>query len=132
MKPVCFLLITGSVLVIIGFLGIVGLFGKISPLGFFHPPYWINFVHFALGVIVLVIAFKGNSKLQTRLIAVPAVLATLLGLSGLVFGSYAARTYNIPELADPSDHIAHLAVGLFAISALWNSELNFLKKIKRN
>ncbi len=37
-----------------------------------------------------------------------------------LFGSLAANYFNIPELADPSDHIAHLAVGLFALWGWWN------------
>ena len=43
-----------------------------------------------------------------------------LGLLGLVFGPSAARRYDIPELADPSDHIAHLGVGLLAMWGLRN------------
>jgi hypothetical protein len=34
----------------------------------------------------------------------------------LLFGERAARRFDIPELADPSDHTAHLLVGL---TALW-------------
>jgi len=38
-----------------------------------------------------------------------------LGIVGLLFGSYLAMQLNVPELADPSDHLAHLTVGLLAL-----------------
>ena len=47
-------------------------------------------------------------------------LGSTLGLSGLLFGSYAAKRYNMPELADPSDHFAHLTVGVLALWA-WSN-----------
>ena len=47
-------------------------------------------------------------------------MATILGLTlgslGLLFGSRAARRFDEPALADPTDHLAHLGVGL---AALW-------------
>ena len=39
-------------------------------------------------------------------------LGSTLGLAGLLFGSYAAKRYNMPELADPSDHLTHVTVGI--------------------
>ncbi len=121
MNPKRFLQIAGPFLIIIGLLGIVGIFGKISDLGFFHPPYWINFIHLLLGIFILVVAFKGNKSLQANVTLIPAILATTIGILGLLFGSYAAKQYNIPELVtDPSDHIAHLIVGLVAFWAWRN------------
>lgn len=117
-----FLFLASIVLATIGFLGVVGLFGYISSASFFHPPYWINWLHFILGIFVLIVALKGNAKLQALVVSIPMVLATALGVLGLVFGSYAAKYYNIPELADPSDHLAHLIVGVVAFWAWRNRE----------
>ena len=116
MNPKRFLFIAAPVLIIIGFLGLAGILGKISSASFFHPPYWINWVHFSLGIFVFIVGLKGGKKLQTIVVFIPTVLATTIGVLGLLFGSYVAKQYNIPELADPSDHIAHLIVGL---SAFW-------------
>jgi hypothetical protein len=115
MNPHRFLSAAGPVLITLGLLGLTHVLGKISSASFFHPPYWINWVHLSIGSIVLGVAAWGNRKLQASLTLVPAVLGTTLGVSGLLFGSLAAKRFNIPELADPSDHMAHLTVGLLAL-----------------
>lgn len=93
--------------------------GAVSEASFFHPPYWINWLHLMLGVLVLAVALKGGRKLQAGLTLVPAMLDTTLGLAGLLFGAFADR-FGMPALADPSDHLAHLAVGLVALWAWLN------------
>ncbi len=119
--PKLFLRIGGTVLTVIGISGLAGLLGTISQLVFFHPPYWINWVHFILGVCIFLVSFTHYHRLQTWLVLFPAIVATVMGLIGLLFGSYLAIRYNIPDLAvDPSDHIAHLIVGLLAIWAWKN------------
>lgn len=118
MNPKKFLLVAGPVLISIGLLGITGILGKISSWSFFHPPYWINWVHLSLGILVLSTALWGNMKWQRRLTLLATILGLLLGVTGLLLGRYAATRFNIPELADPSDHIAHLTVGLFALWGL--------------
>lgn len=115
MTPKLFLRIAGLALIIIGILGLVGLFGRISSASFFHPPYWINWVHLCLGVVVLAVSVWGNAKWQVRFTLVATILGLTLGVTGLLFGSWAAQRFDIPELADPSDHVAHLMVGLFAL-----------------
>ena len=119
MTPKLFLKIAGGFLITIGILGLIGIFGKISSVGFFHPPYWINFVHLVIGIIALIASFKFNKKHQAMLVLIPAVLATTIGVLGLLFGPYVSNIYKIPELKDPSDHIAHLTVGLLAIWAIF-------------
>jgi hypothetical protein len=117
MNPRRFLVGAGVVLVTIGVLGLAGLLQRISSLAFFHPPYWINFVHLGLGVFVLVVAKFGRARLQAGVVLLPAMIGTTIGALGLLFGRYAAARFNMPELADPSDHIAHLTVGLLAALA---------------
>jgi hypothetical protein len=120
MTPGLFLRIGGAVLIVIGALGLSGILGSISPLGFFHPPYWINWLHFLLGITIFIISFTRYHTLQGWIVLFPAIVATVIGVLGLLFGSYFASRYNILELADPSDHIAHLVVGLVAIWAWHN------------
>jgi hypothetical protein len=116
MTPKLFLKYGGILLITLGLLGLTGFLYKISTLAFFQPPYWINWIHFLLGVTILTISFAPYRKLHKWLILFPAIIATLIGVGGLLFGKYVAVKYNIPELnTDPSDHIAHLIVGFFAI-----------------
>lgn len=122
--PRLFLRIGGIVLIILGTLGLMGVLGTISQLVFFHPPYWISWVHFILGVCIFIISFTPYDHFQKWLVLFPAIVGTVIGLAGLLFGSYFASRYNIPDLAvDPSDHIAHLIVGLLAIWAWKNRAL---------
>lgn len=114
MTPRRFLVIGGIILVTIGVLGVTNLLGSISTDSFFNPPYWINWVHLSLGTVLLFVALWGSTRWHAWLTLFAAVVGTALGVLGLVSGSYAARRFDIPELADPSDHLAHLTVGLLA------------------
>lgn len=114
MNPKRFLIIAGIVLITIGLLGVVGLLGSVSSASFFHPPYWINWVHLSLGIFVSCIARWGSLRLQVAVTLLATIMGMALGLLGLLLGSYFANRFNIPELGDPSDHLAHLAVGILA------------------
>lgn len=121
LTPRLFLRIGGVVLIVLGALGLTGILGIISQLVFFHPPYWINWVHFILGATMLLISYTSYHRLQKWLVLFPAIIATAMGLLGILFGPYFATRFNVPDLAvDPSDHIAHLIVGLLAIWAWRN------------
>lgn len=120
MNPKIFLRIGGSILITIGILGLSGLLGKISSASVFHPPYWINYVHFILGCIVFTLSFTKLKKLQLGFTVGAMIVGTTIGLLGLLLGGYFADKYNIPELKDPSDHITHLAIGLIAFWAWHN------------
>ena len=119
-RPHQFLLLGGTVLVILGLAGVAGLLGSISQASLFNPPYWINWFHLTFGIVVLTIAFAGGRTLQIAMTLAAGGLGSTLGLSGLLFGSYAAKRYHMPELADPSDHLAHLTVGVLALWA-WSN-----------
>lgn len=120
MRPHRFLVLAGTVLVIIGLAGVVGWLGSISRATVFNPPYWINWVHLSLGIVVLAVAFANARTLQNVFTLTAAILGSTLGALGLLLGSYAARRYDMPELADPSEHLAHLTVGLLALWAWVN------------
>ncbi len=96
-------------------MGIVGVLGSLSRASFFHPPYWINWFHFGLGTFVFSTGVWGNRKWYAGVTLVAAIMGTTLGLAGLLLGPLAATRFNVPELADPSDHTAHLVVGLLAL-----------------
>ena len=116
MTPKRFLRIGGAVLMATGLLGINGLLGRISRASFFHPPSWINWFHLAFGILISVVAARGHDRLRAGFALSGAMVGVTIGLAGLLFGERAARRLEIPELADPSDHTAHLLVGL---AALW-------------
>ena len=120
LNPHNFLVLAGSVLVILGVAGTVGLLGSISRAALFNPPYWINWVHLGFGVVVLAIASADGRALQNAFTLIAAIIGSTLGIFGLLLGSHFANRYNTPELADPSEHLAHLAVGLLALWA-WSN-----------
>jgi hypothetical protein len=115
MNPRRFLFLGGAVLVTIGVAGVFGVLGRLSRRSFFHPPRWINWFHLGLGSSLLGVAFRGGRRLQSALTLVGTISGLTLGSLGLLLGPAAARRFKVPELADPSDHTAHLAVGLLAL-----------------
>jgi hypothetical protein len=116
MNPQRFLRIGGAILVTTGLLGVTGALGRISHTSFFHPPSWINWFHLAFGMLISTVAASGRPRLQAGFTLGGASVGTTIGVARLLFGKRAARRFDIPELADPSDHAAHLLVGL---TALW-------------
>ena len=118
--PARFLFVGGAVLISIGMAGATGILGTVSRANVFNPPYWLNWIHLSFGIIVLRIAIAGDRKLQKQFTLVAFVKGTTLGLAGILLGSYVALRYDMPQLADSSDPIAHLAVGMLALAALWN------------
>jgi hypothetical protein len=120
MNPKRFLALGGSVLIILGVLGITGLLGRISSASFFNPPYGIHWVHLTLGVVVFLLALSPYAALHAWVTLFPAIVGTTMGILGLILGSWAAGRSNNPQLADPSDHLAHLILGAIAIWAWRN------------
>jgi FtsH-binding integral membrane protein len=122
MTPKRFLNTASVVLLTIGALGVTRRLGSMSRASFFNPPYWINWFHLLLGGFVVAVRRSHSSTLQTATALVAAIMGTTLGLLGLVLGPSAARRFGVPELADPSDHVAHLTVGLLALWGWQNRE----------
>jgi len=125
LRPRQFLLLAGTGLVITGLAGATGLLGSISRASVFNPLYWINWVHLAFGILVLAVGFAGGRTLQNAFTLAPAILGITVGLSGVLFGSYAANHYSMPELADPSERLAHLTVGVLALWAWLNRNAGY-------
>jgi len=115
MNPRRFLRFGGALLLTVGALGVTGALGRISKYSFFHPPSWINWFHLMFGLIVSSVAASSSARLHTAFTLGAATVGTTIGLAGLLLGGRAARHFDIPELADPSDHAAHLLVGLAAV-----------------
>jgi FtsH-binding integral membrane protein len=113
--PKRFLNAASVALLTIGTLGVTHRLGSISRASFFNPPYWINWFHLLLGGVILTVRRSHSSTLEAATTLIAAFMGTTLGLSGLVFGPAAAKRFRVPELADPSDHVAHLTVGLLAL-----------------
>ena len=120
LRPRQFLFLVGTVLVIIGLAGATGLLASISQASLFNPPHWINWVHLTFGIIVLAVGLIGARTLQNAFTLAAAILGSTLGVSGLLLGSYVANHYNMPELVDPSEHLAHLTIGVLALWA-WSN-----------
>ena len=76
LRPRQFLLLAGTVLVITGLAGATGLLGSISRASVFNPPYWINWVHLAFGILVLAVSFAGGRTLQNAFTLAAAILGT--------------------------------------------------------
>jgi hypothetical protein len=118
--PHVFLLLVGPLLVVLGSMGLAGRLATISNASFFHPPYWINWVHLNVGLSAIGVGFFAGAKLQAAMVLAPAAIGMTIGPIGLLFGRWAAARFTIPQIADPSDHAAHLLVGLAATAAWLN------------
>lgn len=81
-----------------------------SPVG-----HWMHWFHLLLGGFVITVRWSHSSTLLVAATLIATIMALTLGLSGLVLGPSAAKRSGVPELADPSDHLAHLTVGLLAL-----------------
>jgi hypothetical protein len=125
LAPRRFLLIAGPSLILLGGLGLTDLLGTISAASFFHPPEWINWAHLIVGLMVLTAGLFATASTQAGIVMVPAIVGTAIGALGLILGPAAAVRWALPELADPSDHLAHLAVGLLAWWAWLNRHMRF-------
>lgn len=122
--PRHFLVVAGTVLVTLGAAGAIGLLSSISRATLFNPPYWINWVHLTFGIAVLAVAVAGGRMLQNAFALTAGILGSTLGLAGLLLGPYAASRFNRPELAHPSEHLAHLTVGVLALWAWSNRKVH--------
>ena len=114
-NPTRFAATAAAMLLTIGTLGVTDRLSRISRASFFNPPYWINWFHLLLGGVLGVVRLRGSRHLQSSATLVATAAGLTLGLLGLVLGPMAARRFERPQLADPSDHLAHLGVGLLAL-----------------
>jgi hypothetical protein len=120
LTPSRLLTLSGITLSVLGIAGISGLLRRLSSASLFNPPAWIHWVHVAVGIALLAIVYAGNEGLERGIVSFGAIAGTLAGGIGLIFGRRLAKRFHKPEIADPSEHLAHLAVGLLALWACAN------------
>ena len=119
--PARFLAVGGCALICLGTSGALGIFSYLPTTNVLNPPYWINWVHIAVGCIAVLVVLKGNASVQQGLTMVPAALGSALGIGGLVLSLYTGHAQSGGRPVDLSDHITHLCVGAMASWALWSS-----------
>lgn len=118
--PGRFLFAGSMALLTIGGAGLAGLLGRISPASFFHPPVWIDRLHLMVGALALGAAALASRTVKLALTLIPAVVATGLGVGGLIRATTIAGGQLGLATADTSDALVHLAVGALALLATWN------------
>ena len=119
-NPIHFLACGGTVLVTIGLAGISGVLGLISRASLFHPPRWINWFHLSVGLLVLLVAWRGSRRVQRIVVTVAAVAGTTIGVGGFALSAYSLAHHAQSAIIDVSDPLTHLLVGSMAIWALLN------------
>lgn len=115
MNPKQFLVIGGSVLVLVGVLGFF-LIGPTADKSIFGSTWWFdngeNWAHLILGVVGLLAAFTFPAAAQKPLVM-------LLGLLGIFFAVYNIFSTKFlgANLESPADLILHAVVGVWALWA---------------
>lgn len=117
MNPKQFLLLGGSVLVLVGVLGFVGVIGPTSEKSLFGSTWWFddaeNWAHLVIGIVGIIGAFILPAGLQKAVVL-------LLGVFGLIVGIYSgvvSTSFLGANLENPADTILHIAVGAWALFA---------------
>lgn len=120
LHPTNVLKIGGTVLVL---LGLIGLSGVTSSIDWFNLDTGENVAHIGLGVVGLAVAFGTKDvRVHRGLVAVLAITGLAFGLGGFALpaGSFAKGNFlGLANLENPADNILHLVVGIWtAASAL--------------
>lgn len=119
-SPKGFLQVGGSVLVVVGILGFIGIIGPTADKSIFGSFWWFdnaeNWAHLVLGVVGLVASYVFPASLQKNLVA-------LLGIVGVIVGVYnfGGQTLFGANLESPADLILHLVVGAWALYAAFGT-----------
>ena len=116
-SPKGFLQVGGTVLLVVGLLGMFGiLIGPTSEQSIFGSAWWFdageNWAHLVLGLVALIAAFTFPANVQK-----PLVIA--VGILGLVVAVYNIFSTSLlgANLESPADLVLHLVVGLWALKA---------------
>ena len=122
MNPKQFLTIGGAILVLLGIVGLLGVFNQTTT-----PWFWLdsgeNVAHLFLGVVALAAVFVPG--LNTALAPYYKPIVILVGIIALFFGVYgfvvagaaAPNTFGLTNLESPADNLLHLIVGVWALAA---------------
>src|SRR5262245_14761025 len=122
MNPKQFLTVGGAILVLLGIVGLLGVFNETTT-----PWFWLdsgeNVAHLFLGVVALAAVFVPG--LNTALAPYYKPIVILVGIIALFFGVYGfvvagasvPNTFGLTNLESPADNLLHLIVGVWALAA---------------
>ncbi|MBI2627010.1 MAG: hypothetical protein HYW77_02085 [Parcubacteria group bacterium] len=117
MNPKTFLKLGGTILVLVGILGMVNILGPTENDSIFGPSWWFddaeNWAHLVLGIIALLAAFVLPAGMQRGLVMLLGIVGVLIGLYSL-FGK---TEFYGANLENPADSVLHLIVGIWALWA---------------
>lgn len=125
LHPTNVLKIGGTVLVLLGLVGLSGITGSLQ---WFHLTAGENVAHIALGIVGLAVGFgTSDVRVHRGLVSVLAITGLAFGLIGfglpdggaLVNGMFAMPNLGVANLENPADNLLHVVVGVWtAASAL--------------
>jgi hypothetical protein len=131
MNPKQFLTVGGAVLLLLGIIGYLGVFGEGSFL-------WLttgeNVAHVFLGIVALAAVYVPGLNKALEPFYKPIVI--LVGVIAVFFGVYGFAVANVPplntfgvaHLNNPADNILHLAVGAWALYAALRRQPMMMEK----
>src|SRR5438093_13381786 len=122
MNPKQFLTIGGAILLLLGIVGLLGVFNQSAT-----PWFWLdtgeNVAHLVLGVVALAAVFVPglNSALAPYykpIVILVGIIALFFGVYGfIVAGASVPNTFGLTNLESPADNLLHLIVGAWALVA---------------
>jgi len=122
MNPKQFLTVGGAILLLLGIVGLLGVFNQEST-----PFFWLdsgeNTAHIFLGVVALAAVYlpglnKALEPYYKPIVILVGVIALFFGLYGFVVaGSPVPNTFGVANLESPADNLLHLVVGAWALWA---------------
>ena len=120
MNPRQFLTVGGIVLVLVGILGFIGMFGPTADDSLFGASWWFdnaeNWAHLVLGIVAIAAVYVLPANLQKPLVAIVGILAILVAVYNL-FGEQLLGA----NLQIPYDLLLHLVVGIWALVSAFGS-----------
>ena len=121
MNPKQFLIIGGTVLVLVGILGFIGIIGPTANNSIFGSYWWFynaeNWAHLVLGAVGIIAAFIFGVMWRKYLVVTLGVVGVLVGLYSL-----GGTKFLGANLENPADTLLHLVVGGWALWASMKPE----------
>ncbi len=128
MNPKQFLQVGGAILVLLGIVGLLGVFTEEAT-----PFFWLdsgeNVAHLLLGLVALAAVYVPG--LNSALAPLYRPIVILVGIIALFFGAYGfvvsgapvPNTFGLANLENPADNLLHLVVGAWALFAASRKEM---------
>ncbi len=123
--PTLFLKVGGAVLLLLGLIGLIGVFNNVS---WFNLDAGENIAHIVLGVVGLGFGFfVKDANINKWLVVILGVTGLVIGLGGFFLsgstfanGAFAKPNFfGVANLENPADNLLHLAVGIVAFLAVF-------------